>query len=87
MLQAACSAHEGVSHGSAVADGWAPRMRCGTCFLLLAPCRPLLLRIKKAYDVALEDALHMTHDNVHMQAELAAQEQVQVSHLLPGLQL
>ena len=53
----------------------------------MAPCRPLLLRIKKAYDVALEDALHVTHDNVHMQAELAAQEQVQVSHLLPGLQL
>ena len=87
MLQAASSAHENMGHCSASAVSWAARRHRGTCFLLLATCRPLLLRIKKAYDFALEDALHMTHDNVHMRAELAAREQVQVGRPLPRLQL
>lgn len=44
--------------------------------------RPLLMKIKRAYDTALVDALQMLHDNVHMRAELAAQEQRQVVHAL-----
>ncbi|KAK9808839.1 hypothetical protein WJX72_004735 [[Myrmecia] bisecta] len=39
--------------------------------------RGLLLRIKAAYDAALEDALASSHDNVYMRAELAVQEQRQ----------
>eukprot|EP00951_Prasinocladus_malaysianus_P004382 scaffold30748_cov43-Prasinocladus_malaysianus.AAC.5 len=37
--------------------------------------RPLLLRIKAQYDVALEDALESAHENVHMKSELAVIEQ------------
>ena len=87
MLRAASSALESMGHCSASADNWTARRHRGTCSLLLVTCRPLLLRIKKAYDIALEDALHMTHDNVHMRAELAAREQVQVGRPLPRLQL
>lgn len=33
--------------------------------------RPLLLRIKQAYDPALEDATGSAYDHVHLQAELS----------------
>lgn len=33
--------------------------------------RPLLLRIKAAYDPVLRDAMASTYDNVHMKSELA----------------
>ncbi|KAG1675143.1 hypothetical protein FOA52_003366 [Chlamydomonas sp. UWO 241] len=38
--------------------------------------RSLLMRVKHAYDAALDDALASVYDNVHMRAELAAAEEM-----------
>jgi hypothetical protein len=41
--------------------------------------RPLLLRIKQAYDTALEDAAGSAYDHVHLQTELSLMPQRHVS--------
>jgi hypothetical protein len=41
--------------------------------------RPLLLRIKQAYDAALEDAAGSAYDYVHLQTELSLMPQRHVS--------
>jgi hypothetical protein len=42
--------------------------------------RPLLLRIKQAYDAALADAAGSAYDHVHLQTELSLMPQRHVSH-------
>jgi hypothetical protein len=43
--------------------------------------RPLLLRIKQAYDTALEDAAGSAYDHVHLQTELSLMPQRHVGHI------
>ena len=41
--------------------------------------RPLLLKVKEAYEEALQDALSSQADNIHMKAQLAVLHQRKVS--------
>lgn len=47
--------------------------------------RPLLMKIKKEYDVAFEDALKAAHENIHMRADLVEAQRQRVLKYLDVL--
>ncbi|KAI8465116.1 MAG: hypothetical protein J3K34DRAFT_525665 [Monoraphidium minutum] len=72
-LQAARTLHGGTgfSYGAAMLELGAYRQAFEGFLQATTTYRPLLLRVKAAYDAALRDAAASAHDNAHMRGELA----------------